>query len=190
MPLATITKSANAPVDVDNFSIGQVDFTLNETTPSFVTEDQAVIGNARANAWLDIEFAAAPVDPDAPPVDPNDPHTNPEADHLSAQASPAAISAANANQAAIADIVTGETSVGQDGPTTAETVAATLAIVGVDSSELPFTPAATTTTAPAVADPAPTAEADKKAPSTPAAPAVTTTSTTDSAAATTTGAIS
>jgi len=137
--MATITKSADAPSGVENFSVGNVDFTLSSATPKFVTDDQAVIGNARVNAWLDVEYDTPPVDPDAPPVDKNDPHTNPEADHLSAQASPEAKAAAAANQAAIEEVVTGEQSVSAGSPPVGQAVADALTIIGVAAKpELPF----------------------------------------------------
>lgn len=136
----TITKSTSAPADVENFSVGNVDFTLNAASPSFVTNDQTVIGNAIANAWLDVEYPPAAETDDAD-VDPNDPFFNPEADHLSSQASPAAVTAANTNQSAIADVVTGEQSVSAGGPTTAESVGSLFAAVGITSAPiLPVTP--------------------------------------------------
>jgi hypothetical protein len=144
--MATITKSADAPAGVENFSVGNVDFTLSTSSPKFVTDDQSVIGNARVNAWLDVEYDKPVADPDAAPVDKNDPHSNPEADHLSAQASPAAKAAAAANQAAISDTVTGEQSVSAGSPPVAQAVADSLSIIGVpDKAEVPFaeTPSAT-----------------------------------------------
>jgi hypothetical protein len=146
--MPTITKSAAAPADVENFSIGNVDFTLNAASPSFVTEDQTVIGNARANAWLDVAFDVS-TDTDTEPTDPNDPFFNPEADHLSSQASPAAIDAANTNQAAISEVVTGEQSVAAGGATTAESVGSLFDAVGLKTEPILPVPPVTDTATPA-----------------------------------------
>lgn len=149
--MATITKSADAPSDATSFSVGQITFTLDSTQPEFVTDDQGVIASARANSFLSVKEDIPVVDPNVAPIDQNDPQNNPESDHLSAQASLAAKAAAASNQAAIAEIVTGEQNVGAGEPTVAETVASTLDIIGVTTpAELPEEPVA----APAAATPA------------------------------------
>jgi hypothetical protein len=152
MASATITKSSAAPTDAETFSIGQIDFNLNDKSPEFVTEDPSVIASAKANSFLTVVLAPEPVDPNAPIADPNDPQVNFEADHLSALASPASIAAATANQAAIEEITSGQQNVAADSPTIAETLNATFNAIGVQTA--PVLPEAEA--APAASAPAPT----------------------------------
>lgn len=164
--MATITKSADAPAGATSFSVGQINFTLDADQPEFVTEDQNVVASARANSFLSVKEDIPVANPNAPTPDQNDPQNNPEADHLSAQASQAAKDAAAANQAAIADIVTGAQNVGAGEPTVAETVASTLDIIGVEAAPVLPVDEAPAPTPSAAATSVPTPVATTTSPST------------------------
>lgn len=185
--MATITKSASCPSEDVTFCFGPVTFSLTAASPSFVTTDQDVVASAKASEWLTVTEDVAAAAQEAH-IDLNNPHDNPAADHLSLSASPAAIEAANANQAAIDKAVGSlENTATVADLSAAQSLAQTLTVMGVSSMSVPFPDTTATTTAPApttTTEPAPTTSSTS-APTTTSSstePAPTTTSSSTSGA--------
>lgn len=177
--MARITKSDTAPSDLQHFSLAQVEFDLTRKNSVYETDDPAVIANARTNPQLVVEEDAPSAAPVAAVSDVLDPHQNPSADHLSALASPAAVAAANANEAAIREAAGLDDSFGvSDGaPTIAETLQATFDVVAPSATPEFPADAADTATAPEADQPGggvstPAADADASADTTTDAPSV------------------
>lgn len=171
--MAEISKSDTAPQDAEHFSLGAVEFDLNDKNATYVTDDPAVIANARANPALVVKEDEQPVAATAAAADPLDPHVNPAADHLAATASPEAIAAADKNEAAIKEVTGADVTAPsrEDQPSIEETLNATLSAAGVqDAPALPPLPAddsAPTASTPATPPPAPPAPSTSTTPSSP-----------------------
>lgn len=134
--MARITKSDSAPADAKHFSLGNVEFDLERKNSVYETEDAAVLANARVHPYLQVEEDHVAPDAAVAVSDPLDPHQNPSADHLSSAATPAAVAAAEANEAAIREATGLADSTRQpttDEPTVAETLAATFNVAAPDA---------------------------------------------------------
>lgn len=134
--MARISKSENAPAEAKHFSLGNAEFDLERKNSVYETEDAAIIANARVHPYLVVEEDQEAPDATVAVSDPLDPHQNPSADHLSAVATPAAVAAADANEAAIRDATGLSESTRQptaEEPTIAETLAATFSVAAPDA---------------------------------------------------------
>jgi hypothetical protein len=89
------------PQRPSTFSLGNAEFDLERKNSVYETEDAAIIANARVHPYLQVEEDQVAPDAAVAVSDPLDPHQNPSADHLSTAATPAAVAAAEANEAAI-----------------------------------------------------------------------------------------
>lgn len=151
--MARITKDSAAPSDAEHFSLGNVEFDLKRKNSVYETNDPAVLANARVHPYLVVEEDVAAPDAAVAVTDPLDPHRNPQADHLASEASPAAVAAAEQNEAAIRKAVGLDQSFASPdpAPTIAETLSATFDVAAPDA-EPAFPADATETAAPVEAD--------------------------------------
>lgn len=135
--MARITKSDNAPAEAKHFSLANVEFDLKAKNSVYETDDAAVIANARAHPYLAVEEDVQAPDATVTASDPLDPHENPSADHLSTAATPAAVAAADANEAAIREATGLSDAFGAPAdspePTVAETLGATFDVAAPDA---------------------------------------------------------
>lgn len=159
--MAKITKSDHASKGPEHFSLGSAEFDLDSATDAYETSDPEILSNARANRNLHVEEDVVAPDPTAQSVDPLDPHRNPAADHLSSRGSDEAVSAADANEAAIQDVVQVYKPAAGQAPSVTETLQATFDAVGADAAPQPQVPEDHTPApdpAPPTPDPAPAAD--------------------------------
>lgn len=139
--MAKITKSSLAPDGALKISAPSGDFTLDDKTPFYETDDPAAIADAQVSPFLDVEVDEATAEAaNTAPVDELDPANNPSLDIQSAFTTPEVQAAAAARvekiQAA-AGFIPAEVAVK---PSTAEFLASNLEAFNVVDDK-PATPA-------------------------------------------------